>query len=285
LKSIVRKPSVRGGIAIGAVTAVIALLFAFVPASGSNASPRWYSEKTKPTIVLEHGAFADASGWNGVVDRLQQKGYTVLAPANPLRGIENDSAYLKAFLSTINGPVILVGHSYGGAVITNAATGNPNVKGLVYIAAFAPEKGETLLQTFGLGGHPEESLLATNTITTPIPGSTTDADAYINRDTFKQVFAGDLSWQQAKLMDAEQRPIAASALTTPSGDPAWKTISSYYMVAKNDKAIPPSAEYAMAARAHAQTVAVNSSHVAMISHPDEVTNLIRWSVSDYNDNK
>jgi pimeloyl-ACP methyl ester carboxylesterase len=229
----------------------------------------------KPTIVMVHGAFADASGWQAVATQLQDDGYTVYAPANPLRGVQNDADYLNSFLHTIQGPVVLVGHSYGGFVITNAATGNPNVVGLVYIAAFAPDQGETGADVMKLGGHPEESLLLDAALPRPYPGAPEgDADVYIDPTKFRKVFCADLPRKQARFMAASQRPAAFFSLGTPSGPPAWKTIPSYYLVAKNDKAIPPTAERYMAARMGAYTRTVKSSHVAMISHPKAVTKLI-----------
>jgi pimeloyl-ACP methyl ester carboxylesterase len=235
----------------------------------------------KPTIVFVHGAFADASGFNAEIQALQSRGYIAYAVANPLRGLANDSAYLKDFLSTINGPVVLVGHSYGGAVITNAATGNPNVKALVYIAAFALDEGETGGQAIALGGGSSD--LMANLVLRPYPGAPVinfpnpgdlDQDGYINPATFRQVFAADVPAEQAAVMAAAQRPGTLSSLGVPSGVPAWKTIPSWYLVATQDHAIPAQAERVMAKRAGAHTVEVDSSHVAMISHPRAVTALI-----------
>jgi pimeloyl-ACP methyl ester carboxylesterase len=235
------------------------------------------SDAPKPTIVLVHGAFADASSWNAVIGDLQKRGYTAYAPANPLRGLISDSDYLRSFLATIPGPIVLVGHSYGGALITNAATGNPNVTALVYIAAYAPDQDETLGQATALGGG--SSLLLQHLVLRPFSGSgTIDADAYVDPASFRDVFAQDLPGKQTALMAAEQRPSALSALGTPSGAPAWKTIPSWYLVAQDDHAIPPEAERAMAERAHAHTIEIRSSHVAMISHPDTVTDLILTAV-------
>ena len=228
----------------------------------------------KPTIVLVHGAFADASGWAGVITRLEDRGYTVLAPANPLRGVPTDSAYIASVLATITGPIVLVGHSYGGEVITNAATGNHNVKALVYIAAFAPAAGETsggILAKF-----PGSMLTPRNLILRPFPqpDGTTGTDAYINPSVFRQAFCADCSASTAAVMAATQRPAALATLSEPSGTPAWKTIPSWYLVAGQDHAIPPAAERFMAARMHAHTVQIDSSHAAMVSHPGAVTDLI-----------
>jgi pimeloyl-ACP methyl ester carboxylesterase len=250
---------------------------ATVPAAVAGVSRS--SRGPKPTIVLVHGAFADASGWSSVSRALTRAGYDVYAPPNPLRGLHQDAEYLRYFLDTIDGPVILVGHSYGGAVITNAATGNAQVKGLVYIAAYALDEGETVEAANALGGHPEESLLLANARTRPYPDAPThegqtDVDVYIAKDAFRKVFAADVPKAEAAFMAASQRPGSLFSLGTPSGEPAWKTIPSYYLVANHDKAVPPSAERAMAARAGATTWHVNSSHVPMVSRPHVVSKLV-----------
>jgi pimeloyl-ACP methyl ester carboxylesterase len=230
---------------------------------------------SKPTVVLVHGAFADASGWGGVITRLAGRGYPVLAPANPLRGVASDAGYIASVLATISGPIILVGHSYGGEVITNAAVGNPAVKALVYIAAFAPDEGETAGQLAGM--YPGSQLTPDNLVLRPYPISTTEngVDAYINPDVFHAVFCADVPRQTAAIMGASQRPAAYATLAEPSGTPAWKTIPSWYLVASHDNAIPPASERFMANRMKAHTIEIRSSHVAMISHPGTVTDLIR----------
>ena len=228
----------------------------------------------KPTIVLVHGAFADSSGWEAVTQPLIDAGYPVLAFSNPLRGPTSDAAYLRDFLSTVSGPVVLVGHSYGGAVITNAATGNPNVKSLVYVAAYAPDEGESVAAANGLGGGHTE--VTDHLVLRPFPGASGgDADAYIDPAHFHRLFAQDLPPRATRFMAATQRPGALAALVTPSGPPAWETIPSWYLVASQDRIIPPEAERAMALRAGATTVEINSSHVAMMSHPAVVVRLIR----------
>lgn len=232
----------------------------------------------KPTIVLVHGAFADASGWLGVIERLTALGYSAFAPANPLRHVITDGDYVRTFLSTIEGPVVLVGHSYGGSVITNASVGAPNVKALVFISAYAPDEGETLGAAGALDGASND--LAEHLIVRPYPGmSDGDGDAYINPEFFHQQFCADLPADVAAVMAVSQRPVALSSLGTPSGPPGWKTLPSWFMVASNDNAIPPVAERAMAARAGATTVEVASSHVAFISHPDETVDLIVAAVN------
>jgi len=257
---------------LGVVVALVLALLSVTTSTASTASGGTPSAP-KPTIVFVHGAFADASGFNASIADLQKRGYTVYAPANPLRGVTTDADYLRAFLGTLSGPVVLVGHSYGGAVITNAATGNPNVKALVYIAAFAPDEGETLSQSIALGGG--ESQLLPHLIVRPYPGAPPgDGDGYIDPAFFHQVFAQDVPARQAAVMASAQRPAALASFVIPSGVPAWRTIPSWYLVAKNDRSIPPEAERVMAARAHAHTVEIRSSHVAMISHPGAVTALV-----------
>ncbi|MEU4295567.1 alpha/beta hydrolase [Kribbella sp. NPDC026596] len=228
----------------------------------------------KPTVVLVHGAFADSSGWNAVAGRLLDAGYPVLAFSNPLRGPLADGAYLRDFLATIEGPIVLVGHSYGGAVITNAATGNPNVKSLVYVTAYAPDEGESVAAANTLGGGHTE--VTDHLVLRPFPGAAQgDADAYIDPAHYHRLFAQDLPQATTRIMAVTQRPGALAALVTPSGPPAWKTIPSWYLVANQDRIIPPEAERAMAARASSTVVQINSSHVAMMSHPDIVVKLIR----------
>lgn len=233
----------------------------------------------QPTIVLVHGAWADGSGWSEVVRRLQAEGYkNVVAPANPLRSLPGDSTYIASFLKSIKGPIVLVGHSYGGAVITNAATGNPNVKALVYIAAFAPAAGESLNAI--LARFPGSQLGPDTTTAVPFStGTTSGTDLYIKPDKFRQVFLSDfLPQRQALVMAASQRPLAASVLDEPSGTPAWKTIPSWALVAQQDHTIPPAAERFMAARAHAHTVEVNAPHLAYVTDPGGVTRLIDKAV-------
>lgn len=228
---------------------------------------------SKPTVVLVHGAFADASGWSAVIERLSADGYPVLAPANPLRSLSGDAEYVASVLKTIPGPVVLVGHSYGGAVISNAALGRPNVKALVYIAAFALDKGDTV---FGIiGSFPGSGLpLALKPRPYHSPGDA-GLDGYIDPDQFHGTFCADLPADTAAVMAASQRPATFASGMEPSGEPAWKSIPSWYLVARQDRTIPPDAERFMAERAGAHTVEIDSSHVAMMSNPDPVTDLIK----------
>ncbi len=248
------------------------------PGDASQASVQAPQESrkhdTKPTVVLVHGAFADSSGWSDVAGRLMNAGYPVIAFSNPLRGPASDGAYLRAFLDTIQGPIVLVGHSYGGVVITNAATGNDNVQSLVYVAAYAPAEGESVSDANHLGdGHTD---VTDHLVVRPFPGASGgDADAYIDPVWFHELFAQDLPPKTTRFMAATQRPGAFAALVAPSGQPAWAEIPSWYMVASQDRIIPPEAERAMAERAGSTVVEIDSSHVAMMSHPGAVTRLIQ----------
>ena len=232
----------------------------------------------KPTIVLVHGAFADASSWNGVIERLQRQGYTVIAPANPLRGVTADSAYTASLLSQIDGPVLLAGHSYGGAVITNAAVSAPNVVGLVYVAAFAPDEGETLGD---IEGDSKDSVLNTALLQLQYPtgqGTGTAVELAIDPAKFHEAFAADLPEKQAAVMAATQRPVAAAAFAEPNGTPAWKNLPSWAVVATGDKAAGSDVVRSMAQRAGAAITEVEGSHVIMISQPQAVTDVIRQAI-------
>ena len=228
----------------------------------------------KPTVVLVHGAFADASSWNGVIERLQQQGYTVIAPPNPLRGVTADSAYIASLLGQISGPVLLGGHSYGGAVITNAATSAPNVAGLVFVAAFAPEEGETLGE---VESGSKDSVLNAALVqyTYPAgPGGATSVEFVINPAMIREAFAADLPPEVTTLMAATQRPVAAAAFSDASGPPAWKKLPSWAVVATGDKAAGADVIRSHAQRAGADIVEVEGSHVIMISQPQTVADHI-----------
>jgi pimeloyl-ACP methyl ester carboxylesterase len=231
-----------------------------------------------PTIVLVHGAFADASSWNGVIERLQQQGYTVIAPANPLRGVAADSAYLGSLLGQIDGPVLLGGHSYGGAIISNAATGAPNVVGLVFVAAFAPDEGETLGE---IENGSKDSVLNSALVQYNYPaepGGATSVEFAINPAHIREAFAGDLPPETTALMAATQRPIAAAAFSDVCGPPAWKKLPSWAVVATGDKAAGADVVRSEAQRADADIVEVEGSHVIMISQPQVVTDHILKAV-------
>jgi pimeloyl-ACP methyl ester carboxylesterase len=236
------------------------------------------ADMSDTTVVLVHGAFADASSWNGVITRLQAKGVTVIAPANPLRGIAADSAYIASVLAQIDGPVIAVGHSYGGAVITNAATDAKNVLGLVYVAAFAPEEGETL---GAVEADSKDSVLSTALVPRQYPtadgGEATEF--YIDASKTHAAFAGDLSEEQAALIAATQRPAAELAFSEPSGPPAWKDRPSWAVVATGDRAAGADVVRSMAERAGAAITEIDGSHVIMISQPEAVTEVIMEAVA------
>ncbi|KOV53255.1 alpha/beta hydrolase [Streptomyces sp. AS58] len=242
---------------------------ATAPAAEQTARP----EQKKPTVVLVHGAFADSSSWNGVVKRLQREGYRVLAAANPLRGLASDAAYVRSVIKGVSGPVVLVGHSYGGAVISSAAADIPQVKALVYIAAFAPDKGES---TLGLSGKFPGSTLGPTLKQVPFPQSdgTTGTDLYIEPEKFHDQFAADVPTAQTDLMAATQRPVAASALEEKATAAAWKTIPSWNLIATRDYNIPPAAQRYMAERAHAHTTEVKASHAVSVSRPAAVARII-----------
>jgi pimeloyl-ACP methyl ester carboxylesterase len=234
--------------------------------------------ETTPTVVLVHGAFADASSWKSVIERLQAKGIRVTAPANPLRGIAIDTAYIAAVIEQIDGPVVAVGHSYGGAVITNAATDAKNVVGLVYVAAFAPEERETL---GAAEAESKDSILNAALVPRQYPtadgGSATEFS--IDPAKARDVFAGDLSDVQAALIGVTQRPVAESAFSEPNGPPAWRHLPSWAVVANGDKAAGTDVVRSMAERAGAKITEVDGSHVIMISQPEAVTNVILEAVA------
>ena len=233
---------------------------------------------TKPTVVLVHGAFADASSWNGVITRLQAKGVPVTAPANPLRGISADVAYTRSVIAQIEGPVVAVGHSYGGAVITNAATDAENVVGLVYVAAFVPDEGETL---GAAAARSKDSILSSAQVPRRYPtadgGSATEFS--IDPAKARDVFAGDLSDERAALIAATQRPVAEFAFSEPNGPPAWKRLPSWAVVATADRAAGTDIVRSMAERAGAALTEVDGSHVIMVSRPEAVTKVILEAVA------
>ncbi|MER6386343.1 alpha/beta hydrolase [Streptomyces sp. NPDC001250] len=234
----------------------------------------------KPTVVLVHGAFADGSSWTAVVQRLEQEGYQVIAPPNTLRGIPQDSTYLNSLLKTIKGPIVLVGHSYAGEVISQAATGVDNVKALVYINAIMPDKGESFAS---LSGKFPAAPLTKALKQVPFRNGegTTGTDVYIQPAKLHATFAQDLSQQQASVMAATQRPIAQSAFTDKLTEAAWRDKPVYVLVGKQDRAINPSLERYEAKRARARkTVEINSSHVSLVSHPQAVTDLILSAAHD-----
>jgi pimeloyl-ACP methyl ester carboxylesterase len=236
----------------------------------------------KPAIVLVHGAWADGSSWNAVASALQGQGFLVLAPPNLLRGVSTDAPYIASFLGQrTNGPVVLVGHSYGGFVITNAATGGGDVRALVYVDAFIPDEGETAFQIIGGSG----SALDVPDPTTVLDlagypgGPEGDVEAFLKPDTVHQSFAQDLPEADRWLIAASQRPITLSANTTPSGTAAWKALPSWVVVGTQDRIIPPDTQRHMAERAGSTITDVAASHVSMVSHPQATIDAILAAVA------
>ena len=239
-------------------------------------TPARTAAATKPTVVLVNGAWANNAAWGGVIERLQTEGYTVDAPPNPLHRLKGDAATIADLLKTIKGPIVLVGHSYGGAVITNAATGNRNVKALVFVDAFAPAKGESALALdstkpgSALGAGPTKVF---NFVS--FPGAKKgDAELYVKPSVFEQAFANGLPTKQGAVLAATQSPVVYSAVTAPSGPPAWKTIPSWYVLGTIDKAIPPAIQLFMAHRIHAHITRVRAGHLSMVAAPGVVANVI-----------
>jgi pimeloyl-ACP methyl ester carboxylesterase len=244
------------------------LAAAVVVASATFAS----AEDSKPTIVLVHGAFADGSSWNGVIGRLEKDGYSVVAVANPLRSVKSDADYVRRIVTGLKTDVVLVGHSYGGSVISEAADQAPNVRSLVYVAAFAPDVGESAV---GLSGKfPGSTLGPTLAPPVELPGG--GKDLYIQQNKFHDQFAADVSKTDARLMAVAQRPVTEAALTEAATTAAWKKIPSWSVYGDADKNIPPQALAWMAERAHSKDTVVvkGASHVVMLSHPDAVAKVI-----------
>jgi pimeloyl-ACP methyl ester carboxylesterase len=266
--------SVAGPPIAGALTAFLfAVVFVIAPFTGHAQD----THMNKPTVVLVHGAFAESSSWNRVTVKLLAKGYPVVAVANPLRSVKGDASYLASLLDAIPGPIILVGHSYGGTVITVAATGKSNVKALVYVSGLAPDLGET---ASGLVGKFPGSTLGP-TLAPPVILADGGKDLYILQEKFHAQFAADLPANEAKLMATTQRPIPEAAFNEPAGPPAWKTIPSWFLYGSLDKNVPPAVHAFMAKRAGAkETVEIKgSSHVVMMSHPDALVKLIDDAMS------
>ncbi|MCX4831895.1 alpha/beta hydrolase [Streptomyces sp. NBC_01016] len=262
-----RRRILGGALAAGAASLVGAAGTASATSAGKAAG-------TKPTVVLVHGAFADASGFNATIGLLHKSGFPVIAPANPLRDTAGDAAYISSVLDTLTGPVILAAHSYGGIVITNAARGHANVKALVYLGAFAPDEGESALQ---LAQQFPGSELGAALVPRPypLPGDGEGTDGYIAAEKFHAVFAADLPAAETRLMAVTQRPGSVEGLSGPSGAPAWRTIPSWYLIPTQDKVIPPAVQRFMAKRAGSKVTEIRSSHVVMISHPQAAADVIK----------
>jgi pimeloyl-ACP methyl ester carboxylesterase len=271
--NISRRHVLASGAALAGSAALMATPFGTAAATAAGRGES--RPNAKPTIVLVHGGYADSSCWNGTLQILQEKGYTTICGSNPLRGIPTDAPYIGSLLDSISGPVVLVGHSMGGTVITNAAAGKGNVKALVYIAAFVPDVGET--QGDLINKFPGSEVLP---VSVPVPyikaDGTTGTDLYLSPDG-QAAFAADISTDQFRLLQATQRPFDAASFVYPTTAAAWKTIPSWGLVAGRDKAIPPAAERWMYGRANFRKVVEvpTSSHCAMLSHPRTVADLIQ----------
>lgn len=259
------------------LSAIALAILALFVTNGSVLAQEGTQMNSKPTIVLVHGAFADSSSWEVVTRLLLAEGYPVIAAANPLRGLQSDADYVANILNSIEGPIVLVGHSYGGMVISNAVKDNNNVQALVFVDAFAPDAGES---AFSLSTLYPGSTLGNAIYPVGLPDGT--ADLYIQPDKFHDQFAADVPEADTQWMAATQRPVTDVALNEASGEPAWKTIPSWFIYGDADLNIPPALIEYMAQRADAwETVVIDGgSHVVMISHPDEVANLITRAASE-----
>jgi pimeloyl-ACP methyl ester carboxylesterase len=231
------------------------------------------SDAAKPAIVLVHGAWADNSGFDGSIRALRDQGFRAIGAANPLRELRSDAAYVAALLRSVEGPVVMVGHSYGGAVISNAAAGNDQVKALVYINGWVPDEGESLIE---LAQMNEGSLIPDSL--RPVPYKDADGsdvvDLYIDQEKFPAAFAGDVDPGTAQVMAVAQRPFTEAAFGAPSGPIAWRSVPSWYLLGTQDKAIPPETQRYMAERAGSTIVEVPASHASMVSQPGATTDLI-----------
>jgi pimeloyl-ACP methyl ester carboxylesterase len=267
----------RGGLVAGLAAAAGLIVAGGTAAFASSSVTSHRASGPLPTIVLVHGAWANGSSWDGVVQRLQRDGYTVDVPPNPLQGLAYDPVYLADFLHSISGPIVLVGHSYGGAVITNAATGDTQVKALVYVDAFAPDQGQTLGQL--VSSVPGSCVAAADPTTifnlATYPGAPAGVfDAYVKQSLFPSCFANGLPASEARMLAATQEPLSTIALSQPTGVPAWKTIPSWAVIGTADRVILPAEQLAMARHAHAHITEVRAPHLSMISDPGVVTQVI-----------
>jgi pimeloyl-ACP methyl ester carboxylesterase len=292
---ILRHPSLRAAVMVVLVAAATSMATSTGEAAASTrTAPQAPTESTlvrkltscqapgrvKPIVILVHGAWADASSWRGEVRTLQAAGYDVRAIPNPVENLTTDSEFVADYLNRIHGPVVLVGHSYGGSVITNAAAGLANVKALVYVDAAAPAPGETNGQLSGAGSVLTNKKPAQLFITTTYPDAPNGAsELYLKEDIFIHNFASDLPRSEAELLWASQRGASTAAFNTPSKAAAWKTIPSWYFISTGDQIITSASELAMAHRAHSHiTVFRGGSHLTLISHPNAVTAVIASAV-------
>ncbi|MGW3284290.1 alpha/beta fold hydrolase [Streptomyces sp. NPDC001002] len=276
-----RRSTLRAAVLITTGIALTASIGTFDSAASSSPTT------PKPTVVLVNGAWSDSASWSGVVKRLRNDGYPVVAPPTGLRGLTADSAYLSSFLKTVQGPIVLVGQSYGGSVITNAAAGNSDVKALVYISAFAPDQGESAAELTAKfpGTHiTTDPTAPVPTALTPVPFTQADGtvgvDLYAKASNYRDVFLSDrLSEKESAVLAATQSPITPQALGEPSGPPAWKSIPSWFLVSRADHVIPAEAERFMATRAKGRVVEANTPHAAQVTDPGTVTKLIEQAAT------
>ncbi len=266
------------------IAVLVMLGLVIVPIDGAGAGA--IDMSPKPTIVLVHGDWADGSSWSGVIARLQRQGFTVVAPPNPLRGPSSDAAYLSSYLQTISGPIVLVAHSYGGFVTTNAAVGNPNIAALVYIDAFLPDEGETSADLLGMPTATGSCIVdPANAAFNPVPIPGGGIDLYLRVEPnppytgFAECFANGVNPRDAAVLAAVQRPAAIEQLFEPSGAPAWKTIPSWSLIGTQDHVIPPALQEFMSERANATIETVKAGHLVLISRPAAVTNVIEAAVA------
>jgi pimeloyl-ACP methyl ester carboxylesterase len=264
----------RRSFMIASVLALVVGLFA-LGAGGAAGANSQAGQSPRPTIVLVHGDWADGSSWTSVIKRLQDRGFTVVAPPNTLRGPSQDAPYLASYLQTIPGPIVLVAHSYGGFVITNAATGNANVKALVYIDAFVPDENETLA---GLTADTGSCILSNNAFNAvPFNGG---LDLYLRWEAnppypgFTECFANGVDEKTAAVLAAIQRPAAAAQLFEPSGPPAWTSIPSWALLGTLDNVIPPALQQRMYERAGVHISTVKAGHLSLVTRPGDVTKVI-----------
>ena len=262
---------------VAAVLAIVALLVPVWTGALAGASPA-RADGPRPTIVLVHGDWADGSGWSAVIERLQHRGFTVVAPPNPLRGPATDAPYIASFLQTIPGPIVLVAHSYGGFVITNAATGNAKVKALVYIDAFLPDAGQSLLDL------QVDTCVDPNTALNFVPSAGGVVDTYLRNEAngtyegFSECFANGVPRNQAAVLHATQRPAALDQFFQPSGPPAWASIPSWSLIGTADRVITPANQQAMSSHAGAQISTVDAGHLSLITRPNAVVRVIENAV-------
>ncbi|MEU8424325.1 alpha/beta hydrolase [Micromonospora sp. NPDC048835] len=276
--SLRRPKTIAATIAAATLVTVLGSAAPHVYADGGGKPSPDRGHDSRPTIVLVHGAWAEGSSWSGEVSRLQARGFDVQVAPQPNRGPSIDSGYLKDFLSTIEGPIVLAAHSYGGFVVSDAATGNNNVKALVFVDAFAPDKGETLEElTAGSGSILEPALTDPTSVfkLVPFPGAPEGAaDTYVLPKIFISGFANGLPRRQAEVLAVSQSALASNALGVPATEPAWKTLPVWAVIGTEDRVIPPARQEEMMERAGADITRIDAGHLGLISHPDEVTKVI-----------